>query len=120
MAVSNRMPYLTHTGYEFPLLLDGLKKLARMLDLYPPMTFKGEDRFEHWVAKGELHREEVNEPFDKPIQSRGQTYLGHRTVYYTPKGEEWRFGEQTDLGCLGQIRRLEQILRTARGHAVRL
>ena len=86
----DRMPYLTHTGYELPLLLDGRKKLARMLDLYPPMTFKGEDRFEHWVAKGVLHREEVNEPFDKPIQSRGQTYLGHRTVYYTPKGEEWR------------------------------
>ena len=37
-----------------------------------------------------LHREEVNEPFDPPIQTRGQTYLGHRTVYYTPKGEEWR------------------------------
>jgi hypothetical protein len=42
------------------------------------------------VAKGVLHREEVNEPFDEPVQSRGQTYLGHRTVYYTPKGEEWR------------------------------
>jgi hypothetical protein len=87
---SDRTPYLTHTGYELPLLLEGRKKLARMLDLYPPMTFEGEDRFEHWVTKGVLHREEVNEPFDKPIQSRGQTYLGHRTVYYTPKGEEWR------------------------------
>jgi hypothetical protein len=33
----------------------------------------------------------VNEPFDKPVQtSFGQTCLGHRTVYYTPKGEEWR------------------------------
>ena len=87
---SDRTPYLTHTRYELPLLLDGRKKLARMSDLYPPMTFEGEDRFEHWVAKGVLHREEVNQPFDKPIQSRGQTYLGHRTVYYTPKGEEWR------------------------------
>jgi hypothetical protein len=42
------------------------------------------------VAKGMLHREEVSEPFDPPIEPRGQTYLGHRTVYYTPKGEEWR------------------------------
>jgi hypothetical protein len=83
-------PYLTHTQYELPLLLDGRKKLARMMDLYPPMTFEGEDRFDHWVAKGVLHREEVNEPFDEPVQTRGQTYLGHRTVYYTPKGEEWR------------------------------
>ena len=87
---SQQTPYLIHTQYELPLLLDGRKKLARMMDLYPPMTFEGEDRFDHWVAKGMLHREEVNEPFDPPIQTRGQTYLGHRTVYYTPKGEEWR------------------------------
>jgi hypothetical protein len=88
--LSDRTPYLSHTRYELPLLLEGRKKLARMSDLYPPMTFEGEDRFEHWVARGVLHREEVNEPFDKPIQSRGQTYLGQRIVYYTPKGEEWR------------------------------
>lgn len=87
---SDRMPYLSHTGYELPLLLEGRKKLARMSDLYPPMRFEGEDRFDHWVTRGVLRREEVNEPFDKPIESRGQTYLGHRTVYYTPKGEEWR------------------------------
>ena len=89
--LSDRMPYLSHTRYELPLLLDGRKKLARMSDAYPPMTFEGEDRFDHWVARGVLHREEVNQPFDKPVQtSRGQTYLGLRTVYYTPKGEEWR------------------------------
>src|SRR5258705_7701185 len=87
---SQQTPYLIHTQYELPLLLDGRKKLARMSDMYPPMTFEGDDRFDHWVAKGMLHREEVNEPLDPPIQTRGQTYLGHRTVYYTPKGEEWR------------------------------
>ena len=79
-------PYLVHTGYELPLLLDGRKKLARMSHGYPPATFDGEDRFEHWVANGFLHREEVVEPFDQPAKR----YLGHRTVYYTPKGEEWR------------------------------
>ncbi|HEY6258913.1 MAG TPA: hypothetical protein VIY51_24315 [Xanthobacteraceae bacterium] len=79
-------PYLIHTGYELPLLLDGRKKLARMSHAYPPATFDGEDRFEHWVAKGFLHREEVVEPFHPPAKK----YLGHRMVYYTPKGEEWR------------------------------
>jgi hypothetical protein len=79
-------PYLIHTGYELPLLLDGRKKLAKMYHHYPPMTFNGEDRFDHWVAEGLLHREEVIEPFDPPLRG----YLGHRTVYYTPKGEEWR------------------------------
>jgi hypothetical protein len=87
----DRTPYLVHGGYELPLLLDGRKKLARMSGEYPPMTFKGEDRFDHWVAEGVLHREVVDEPFDPPyLTSRGQTFLGHRTVYYTPKGEEWR------------------------------
>jgi hypothetical protein len=85
------MPYLTHMGYELPLLLDGRKKLARMSDMYPPMTFDGEDRFDHWVVEGVLHREEVKEPLDKPyLTSWGKTHLGRRTVYYTPKGEEWR------------------------------
>jgi hypothetical protein len=87
----DEMAYLAHTRYELPLLLDGPKKLARMVSFYLPMTFEGEDRFDHWVAEGALHREEVIEAFDAPIQSsRGQTCLGHRTVYYTPKGEEWR------------------------------
>jgi hypothetical protein len=79
-------PYLVHSGYELPLLLDGRKKLARMSHAYPPATFDGEDRFDRWVAKGFLHREEVVEPFDPPAKK----YLGHRMVYYTPKGEEWR------------------------------
>lgn len=79
-------PYLVHTGYELPLLIDGRKKLARMGDGYPPMTFEGEDRFDRWVAEGLLHKEEVLEPFDPPTKR----WAGHRTVYYTPKGEEWR------------------------------
>lgn len=79
-------PYLIHTGYELPLLLDGRKKLAKMYDYYPPMTFEGEHRFDHWVEQGVLHRVEVLEPFDPPIKG----YTGNRIVYYTPKGEEWR------------------------------
>jgi hypothetical protein len=79
-------PYLIHTGYELPLLLSGRKKLARMSHEYPPATFEGEDRFDHWVSRGTLHKLEVVEPFDKPIKD----WLGHRTVYYTPIGEKWR------------------------------
>jgi hypothetical protein len=86
MRALSSVPYLVHTGYELPLLLEGRKKLARMGNEYPPMTFDGEDRFDHWVAQGKLHREEVIEPFDKPIRH----YLGYRTVYDTLKGEEWR------------------------------
>jgi hypothetical protein len=78
-----KTPYLVHTGYELPLLLEGRKKLAKMYHPYPPETFDGEDRFDHWVANGFLHREEILEtPCDE--------YRGYRTVYYTLKGEEWR------------------------------
>jgi hypothetical protein len=84
-------PYLIHTGYELPLLLDGRKKLARMYHPYPPSKFDGEDRFDHWVKRGLLHREEVLERFDSSLRKRGvRKWLGQRTVYYTPKGEEWR------------------------------
>jgi hypothetical protein len=79
-------PYLIHTGYELPLLLDGRKKLARMSHEYPPNTFEGEARFDHWVSGGVLSKTEVSEPCDKPIKG----WLGHRTIYYTPVGEEWR------------------------------
>jgi len=99
---SDQTPYLIHTQYELPLLLDGRKKLARMSNLYPPMTFEGEDRFDHWVAEGMLHREEVNEPFDPPIQTcRGQTCLGHRVVYYAEGRRMANPGEQTDLASVG-------------------
>jgi hypothetical protein len=80
------VPYLVHTNYELPLLLDGRKKLARMSHCFPPDAFEGEERFDHWVANGFLYREEVVEPFEKPVGG----LRGHRTVYYTPRGEEWR------------------------------
>jgi hypothetical protein len=83
-------PYLIHGGYELPLLLERRKKLARFSHEYPPMTFEGENRFDHWVAEGTLHREVVNEPFDPPIETSRGRFLGHRTIYYTLKGEEWR------------------------------
>jgi hypothetical protein len=85
-----QIPYLIHNGYELPLLLDGRKKLARISMEYPPAKFVGEDRFDHWVAQGVLHREEIDEPFEPPLTSRGRTFHGHRTIYYTPKGEDWR------------------------------
>jgi hypothetical protein len=82
----NEAPYLIHTRYELPLLLEGRKKLARMTHAYPPMTFDGEHRFDYWVGAGTLHRKVIIEPFDVPAKG----YLGTRTVLYTPKGEEWR------------------------------
>ena len=82
----DQAPYLIHTNYELLLLLDGRKKLARMGEAFPPFRFEGEDRFDHWVEQGVLHREEAIETFDEPIKH----WLGVRTVFYTLIGEEWR------------------------------
>jgi len=79
-------PYLVHTNWELPLLLEGRKKLARFWDLYPSPLFDCEEAFDRWVANGILHKEVVDEPLENPTEKR----LGHRIVYYTPKGEEWR------------------------------
>jgi hypothetical protein len=79
-------PYAVHTNFELPFLLDGRKTLARFSDLYPSPLFDCEEVFDRWVANGALHKEVVNEPFETRIKE----WLGHRTVYYTPKGEEWR------------------------------
>ena len=86
-----RIPYLVHGGYELPLLLEGRKQLARFLDAYPPDRHFDEDKFDRYVAEGILHKEVVIEPFDEPDRRKdGRVFEGHRTVYYTRKGEEWR------------------------------
>ncbi|BAU90863.1 hypothetical protein MPPM_2258 [Methylorubrum populi] len=80
-------PYLIHTGFELPLMLEGRKKLAFMEFEYPPHRFPGEDSFDRWVERGVLHKEVVLEPFEPNPHPR---FEGIRTAYYTPKGEEWR------------------------------
>jgi hypothetical protein len=86
-------PYLVHTGWELPLLLEGRKKLAWFSDLYASQSdshrspaFDCEDAFDRWVADGVLHKEVIDEPFEKPVGK----WAGSRAVYYTPEGEEWR------------------------------
>jgi hypothetical protein len=86
-----RIPYLVHGGYELALLLEGRKQLARFLDVYPPDRHFDEDRFDRYVAEGVLHKEVVVEPFEEPDRRKdGRVFEGHRFVYYTRKGEEWR------------------------------
>jgi hypothetical protein len=79
------VPYLVHTGWELPLLLEGRKKLAIFSDWYPSPLFDCEEAFDRWVADGALHKEVIDVPFEKTTK-----WLGDRTVYYALKGEEWR------------------------------
>jgi hypothetical protein len=84
-------PYVVHTGYELPLMLDGRKKLARFHHEYPPHQHGWEDAFDCFVTQGLLHKEVDVVTFDKPHRhASGQVFEGLRTAWYTPKGEEWR------------------------------
>ncbi|RQZ07545.1 hypothetical protein DIE15_33655 [Burkholderia sp. Bp9031] len=82
-----RSPYLFHTGYELPLLLDGRKKLAFFtFDSDDGLSFDSRLKacFDHFVAAGLLHGEEN---LDILPNSPGRR-VGY--VYYAAKGEEWR------------------------------
>jgi hypothetical protein len=85
------VPYLVHSGYELPLMLEGRKQLARFHEVYPPHHHFCEEKFDRYVTEGMLHKEVVVEPFEKPEALKdGRIIEGLRTIYYTCKGEEWR------------------------------
>lgn len=85
------IPYLVHTGYELPLLLEGRKQLARFSDAYPPEHHFDEEKFDRYVAQGVLHKDVFVEPFERPARRKdGRVFEGQRIVHYTRKGEEWR------------------------------
>ena len=110
------MPYLIHGGYELPLLLEGRKKLARFTDHYPPMTFMGEHRFDHWVGRAYCTaRRSMTRSTRRSRRAADRPLQGHRTVYYTLIGRRMAHpGDETDLVSGGPGRRLERIFRTAR------
>ena len=88
------IPYLVHTGFELPLLLEGRKQLADMSDAYPPHSHFDEDKFDRYVTEGLLHKEVAYEPFNERLEpyriKNGRVFQGMRRVYYTRRGEEWR------------------------------
>ena len=85
------VPYLVHTGYELPLLLEGRKALACFSDVYPPERFFGEEYFDRYVAQGVLVKEVVLEPSTELHGlKRDPVIEGLRTVYLARPGEEWR------------------------------
>ena len=89
--VLRTIPYLVHTNYELPLLIEGTKPFARIGDVYPPHCHHQEERFDRYVVQGLLHKEIFLRPFPAPQHSKdGRIIEGNREVYYTLKGEEWR------------------------------
>lgn len=81
-------PYLVHTNFELPMMLDGRKKLAR----FTGMWSKAEEAFDKWVECGFLHKEVIVKPVPQALKPYAVASNRHdtREVYYTLKGEEWR------------------------------
>ncbi len=82
------VPYLVHTRFELPLMLEGRKKLARFINLDPGT----EAAFDRWVDKGVLHKEVFLEPIPESLRPHlvDPNHTADREIYYALKGEEWR------------------------------
>lgn len=85
-------PYLVHTGFELPLMLEGRKPLAKFSDGYPSEWLQAlMARFKPFVGQGLIDCRVIDDPWPKPRRITGDRVVeGHREVYFTLPGEEWR------------------------------
>lgn len=84
------VPYMVHTNFELPLMLDGRKPLAVFGDGYPSDWFDDYlAPFEQFVVAGRILRRIVDEPMPH-IKKWRPDLDGVRNVYFALPGEEWR------------------------------
>jgi hypothetical protein len=96
------VPYLIHTNFELPLMLEGRKPLASFGDGYPSQWF--EDYlapFDPFVRSGQLIRRVIDHPMPH-IKQRRPDLDGIRDVYFALPGEEWRIDAHILLMKVGQ------------------
>lgn len=93
----NDVPYLAHTNFELPLMLDGRKPLAVFGDAYPS------DWFDDYLAPFELHvqsgriiRRIVDTPMPE-LKARRPDLDGIRNVYFALPGHEWRIDAYIEM-----------------------
>ncbi|MGO4705815.1 hypothetical protein AB4072_08565 [Microvirga sp. 2MCAF38] len=85
-------PYLIHTNFELPLMLEGRKPFAKFSEFYPSDWFDEQIlKFDPFVAAGRLIRRVVTWPFEPPTHlANGRIIRGMREIYFALPGEEWR------------------------------
>jgi hypothetical protein len=86
------VPYLVHTNFELPLMLDGRKPLAVFSGTCPSEWFDNEmAKFAPYVAEGLFVRRLVSRPFPEPYHlPDGPSSDEIREVYFAVCGQEWR------------------------------
>ncbi|TIO82699.1 MAG: hypothetical protein E5X74_23775 [Mesorhizobium sp.] len=84
------IPYLIHTNFELPLMLEGRKPLAVFGDGYPSEWFdEFLAPFEPFVASGQLVRRIIDTPMPH-LKQRRPDLDGMRDVFFALPEEEWR------------------------------
>jgi hypothetical protein len=87
------VPYIVHTNFELPLMLDGRKPLAIFGDGYPSEWFDDYlAPFEPFVQSGTIIRRVIDTPTPE-LKARRPDLEGIRRVYFALPGEEWRIDE---------------------------
>lgn len=84
------VPYMVHTNFELPLMLEGRKPFATFSEFYPSEWF--EDYlapFEPFIQSGRITRRIVDTPMPE-LEMRCPDLEGFRRVYFALPGEEWR------------------------------
>jgi hypothetical protein len=86
----NGVPYMLHTNFELPLMLEGRKPFAMFLDGYPSAWFDEYlAPFDPFVEDGTLVRRVIDCPM--PHLKRARPDLeGMRRVYFALPAEAWR------------------------------
>ncbi|MDB5709481.1 MAG: hypothetical protein JWL96_1551 [Sphingomonas bacterium] len=93
----NDVPYLVHTGFELPLMLDGRKPFAAFSDAYPSKWFDDYlAPFEPHVTSGTIVRRVVDEPMPQ-LKVRRPDLAGIRHVYFALPDEVWRIDAYRQL-----------------------
>jgi hypothetical protein len=93
----NDVPYLVHTNFELPLMLDGVKPLAVFGDAYPGEWFDEYlAPFEPHVQSGRIIRRVVDKPMPE-LKARRSDLDGIRTVYFALPGHEWRIDAYIEM-----------------------
>ncbi|MES2045590.1 MAG: hypothetical protein V4475_17085 [Pseudomonadota bacterium] len=92
----NEIPYLVHTGFELPLMLDGRKPLAIFGDAYPSAWFDEYlAPFDPFVRSGAVVRRIIDEPM--PKKARRPEWDCMRNVYFVLPGQEWRIDAYIEM-----------------------
>lgn len=93
----DHVPYMVHTNFELPLMLEGRKPLAVFGDAYPSEWFDNYlAPFEQFVRAGRIVRHIVDTPMPQ-LKKRNPEWDRVRNVYFALPGEEWRIDAYISL-----------------------